>query len=645
MAKKKKTIKQVAKDNTVNLFKDTKPKKTESVDELIAKMEGEWQYCDSALNIIRPEWRENEEVFYNQDKGKAAENTKSNVNDGHLSTAIIQRTQRITAQPATGKVDYLDRKDRGKNQLLNLILQRYIIPNSNAQYKHLMKLKLTSINSQIYGKQPALVDYVVSDDYVGPDFWLIPIDRYYPQPGVFQDDDQDYCFVDQLQPLGWFKHLPKSTWKGIDILVKAVKDQKEKITYVNQSYNEAKYNVDLEGVLIRTKYTRDSWITYAPKFPQAGILREIDNPHKNGKLPIIIKQTVPMLDRSTGWSDTERGKPLQLTQNSIINLTLDSAKNKLYPITVVNPKGVVKNTLNRRAGAIWEETIPNSIRPLVNGNEDINTANNLSGMILSSLNNLLGSTDMSVSKTVDMTQGKTPQALKMQQMKESAADSWERQTMEDFVEELYDRMVEMISQNQAKPIDINLFSGEIEQIKQIYPDIEEIYSQNGEGKYRIKPEMLKGKFRFFIDAGTTLQKDAQEENQALTNIITLFGTPFGSTLLQMMQTKGKDIDFSELVKRYIITSGTKDSDKIVVDFKQEVGLDGQPAQPGIPGQAVTEQPPMPQGQPGQGMPVQPSQEQAMMPGVPQQGVNSAQIMQSIKDPELQQIAQSLMGGR
>ena len=61
--KKKKTVKQTKVDNTVDLFKETKPKNQETEAELIAKMEGEWNYCDSALNIIRPEWRENEEVF------------------------------------------------------------------------------------------------------------------------------------------------------------------------------------------------------------------------------------------------------------------------------------------------------------------------------------------------------------------------------------------------------------------------------------------------------------------------------------------------------------------------------------------------------------------------------------------------------
>ena len=602
----------------------TKAKNTRE-DERVSKYQSEWQNCDSALSKIRDEWRENEAIFFNDDKGEAATDSKSNVNDGHLSTAVIQRTQRISAQPATGKVEYLDRKDRGKNQLLNLILQRYIIPNSNAQYKHLMKIKLTSVYSQIYGKQPVLVDYVVSDDYVGPDFWLIPVDRYYPQPGVFQDDDQDYCFVDTLQTLGSLKNLSKSTWKNIDLLVKAIKDKKSKVSYVNQTSNEEKYSVDFEGVLLRTKYEREKWITYAPDFPQIGILREIDNPHKNGRLPIVVKQTFPLLDRATGWSDTERGKPLQLTQNSLVNLSLDSAKNKLFPTVIVNPRNVVKPTLKREYGAIWEELVPNSIRPLVNGNEDINTFNNLSGYVLSSLNNLLGTTDLSVSKNVDMNMGKTPQALKMQQIKESAADAWERQSLEDFVEELYDRMIELLSVNQPKPIDLNLFGGEIEQISEIYPDIEEVAEVKGQGKYRIKPEMIKGKFRFFIDAGTTVQKDSLEENQSLTAIIQLITQ--NPQIRQELQAKGKDIDMAELIKRWVITTGVKDSDKIMVDFQPEPQMDQNMAQ-NMPN-PMPETSPQPQEQTNGQIPTQ----------------DSSQVMPNLQDPAIQQAAMALLGGR
>jgi len=598
-----------------------KPVKKEllSDQDRIGKYESQWSDCDSALASIRKEWRDNESVFFNDNPGAIADSTKSKVNDGHLSTSIIQRTQRIMAQPPIGKVDYLDKKDRGKNMILNLILQKYIIPNSNAQYRHLMKLKMVSIYSQIYGKQPVLRYYSVTDDYVGPDFQLIPINQYYPQPGVFQDSDQDYCFVDTKMTVGQIKQLPKSTWKNIDELLTLVKETKGKIRYPNPTFNESKYGIDFEGVLFRTRYDRNRWITYAPDYSSVGILREVIT-DKDKKIPVIVKQTIPLLDRCSGWSDTERGKALQLTQNSLASLTLDSIKYKLFPITIVNPTQVIKQSLVRQAGAIWEEKAPNSIRSYNESIQDIGVFNNMSGYIISSLNNLLGSSDISVSRNVDLTMGKTPTALKMQAMRESAADSWERQSIEDFCEELYDSFIDMIAQNQPKPIDINLFSGEIESIAKVYPDINEMYDKVS-GKLTIKPDSIKGKYKFFIDSGSTVQKDNIQENQALMVILqTLMKLP---NFRQELQSKGKDIDLAELIKRFIITTGIADSDKIIVDFTPE-------ASPNALGRTIPNE-------------VVGNIHQGQIPQPPVQ--NSQNLLSNITDPQILEAAQKIMGGR
>jgi len=637
MAKKKKNKKK----EEVIVEKPKKETLTES--ERLAKYESEWKDCDSALSTLREEWRGNEKVFFNSDKGSIADETKSDVNDGHLSTAIIQRTQRIMAQPPTGKVDYLDINDRGKNMLINLSLQKYIIPNANSQFRHLTKLKLVSMYSQVYGKQPVLKFYSVTDDYVGPDFQLIPIDKYYPQPGVFQDSDQDYCFVDTLMTVGQIKDLPKSTWKNLDKLLTKVKEKKSKVNYVNKTSNEQEYGIDFEGVLFRTKYERDKWITWAPDFSEIGILREVEN--KNGKLPISVKQTIPLLDRATGWSDTERSKSLQLTQNSLASLTLDSIKYKLFPITIVNPAMVIKSTMQRRAGAIWEEKQPGSIRPYNESMQDINVFNNMSGYITSTLNNQLGTSDMSASKSVDTTMGKTPQALQMQQQRESAADSWERQSMEEFVEELYDSFVDMLAENQPKPIDLDLMAGEIEQIVKLYPDVKEMYDENN-GRLTLKPGALKGKYRFFIDSGTTVQKDSVNENRNLTSIIQLVMS--SPNIRQEMQSKGKDIDMAELIKRFVITSGTKDADKIIIDYKPPVMPQGQP-QVGANGDPMAQ---LAQGM-GQQIPMNPQEQMMASPQPPQQMIpqqptqqpqgqgNSQQLMSQISDPQILAAAQSL----
>jgi len=556
----------------------------------VEDLQAEWGQADSAVSQLRTDWEEREKLFFNLESGDLAEETaKSKVNDAHLSTAIIQRTQRILAQPPSGKVQALDsRNDKGKSLLMDYIRRFYIEKHANAQFSFLTKLKLWVIYSHIYGSMPVLVDYRVSDEYVGPDFWLIPVRQWYPQPGVYQINDMDYCFVDSFVSVDWIKSRPRATWKNIDRLLSEIKDKtgKSKSSYPHRSYAQQKWGGDDYGgkgrfaqLLLRTKYERDRWITYAPDYPDVGILREIENPHGNDQLPVVMKETIPLLDRYFGFGDIERGAPMQKATNSLINLYLDSVKYSLFPPTIYNRNGVVPSSLRWKPAAFWQETIPNSIRQFQISPTGQNTFNNAFGLLVSMLNNMLGTTDLSVLRNVEPTMGKTPQALKMQAIKESAADSWERQALEDALAELYDRMIDLIAKKQEKPIDLNLFRGEIEKIQEVYPDIVEMYESGEFGKVTIKPEAIRGEFKFFIDSGSTVARDTALENQALSGILSiLVKTP---ALIEAMRQKGKDIDLGELVKRWIITSGIQDADQIIIDFveRQQPGVAGETQQP------------------------------------------------------------------
>jgi len=229
-----------------------------------------------------------------------------------------------------------------------------------------------------------------------------------------------------------------------------------------------------------------------------------------------------------------------------------------------------------------------SIRQMQISPAGMNTFNNTSGALIASLNNMLGTTDLSANRNVDMVMGKTPQALKMQAIKESAADSWERQSLEQALEDLYDRFVDLLAVKQEKPIDLRLFRGSIEETAKFAPDVMEIVGPD----YKVKPGALRGRYKFFIDTSSTVVKDMAIEHQAITNILAMFMK--APQLVQVMRAKGKDIDFAELINRMIITSGLQGADRIITDYKPE-GVEGAPATGGPqtpPPQS--QQPPQPQ---------------------------------------------------
>jgi len=606
----------------------SKPKKEREEIVEIGSLQDEWQYADQALSDVRDIWEEHEKIFFNREKGQLSEEAaKSNVNDGHLSTAIIQRTQRILAQEPTGRTQALDSTDQGKAHLMDAILRKYIIPNANAQYDHLTKLKLWVIYSQIYGSMPLLVDYVVKDDYVGPDCWIIPIRQYYPQPGVKQPQDMDYCFVDSFVTVEWLKGRNRDYWQNIDDLLEKIdeEDGKKRSEYEYQSYAEKEWGSSDHGgtgrfaqVLIRTKYERDRWVTYAPDYQDVGPLRDIDNPHQNGRLPIVVKETIPLLDRSVGLGDIERGKPVQKAINSLTNLYMDAIKYSIFPPMIINRQGVVPSSIQWKPMAKWFETIPNSIRQLQLSPAGINSFNNAAGHLIANLNNMLGTSDLSVQKDVDPSMGKTPQAVKYQVAKESAADMWERQSLEAALEDLYDRYIDLMAIRQEKPIELSLFEGEIEEIASLYPDVVEMFEDGTGGKLTIKPEAIEGRYRFFIDSGSTIAKDEAMQNQALTGILqVVMGNP---AVIQAIREKGKDLDMGELLKHWLLTSGVVGADKMITDYQLPVN---QPAPNQAPGG-----PQIPPGGP----------EGAQMGSTPGGGVG-----QQFQDPQIRQVAEQLFG--
>ena len=54
-----------------------------------------------------------------------------------------------------------------------------------------------------------------------------------------------------------------------------------------------------------TRYERDKWITFEPETRE--IVRVIENPHKNGELPVIVKHCFPLLDDFFGLGKLNAG--------------------------------------------------------------------------------------------------------------------------------------------------------------------------------------------------------------------------------------------------------------------------------------------------------------------------------------------------
>src|SRR3990167_2804026 len=143
------------------------------------------QSAEDYLATKREKWDTYEQLFHNQLSDALSEKTQSQVFDPKLSTLSLERCYRVMAQLATGKAKSISKNDLGTSMLMNLIVEKYVNVNANAQFDLLTKFRMVDLYSNIYGNFFTLIDWdVKKNGYVGPDLWLLNIRDVFPQVGA-----------------------------------------------------------------------------------------------------------------------------------------------------------------------------------------------------------------------------------------------------------------------------------------------------------------------------------------------------------------------------------------------------------------------------------------------------------------------------
>ena len=249
------------------------------------------------------------------------------------------------AQVQTGKVVGASKNDEGDAKLKNLVLEKYVIPNANAQFDFLTKMRMVDMYSNLYGNFFTLRDWDVrKDGYVGPDVWLLNIRDVFPQVGAVSLEDSDYIITRSWRPLSYFEGLRKDKeYKNIAKIIAKLKDtagSKDTRDAENISKRQSDQFSDEASARkagyyeVLTQFERDRWVDFCVDADLK--FRDIKNPHGDGTLPVDCKYSIPLLDDFMGMGDFERGASLQKTINSIWNLYLDGPKISIVPPTLVN---------------------------------------------------------------------------------------------------------------------------------------------------------------------------------------------------------------------------------------------------------------------------------------------------------------------
>lgn len=557
--------------------------------QLRSNLAAEYKTAQDAVRYFSLDWDEFEDLLFIQ--GRSRDNSRARLSDGSLSAIVIERAGRVMAQMPTGTVSALGLQNMGKGLLMNLVLEKYIFPNANEQYDLETKLMLWDAYSNVYGTMAMCYDWTVEQNYVGPTCWLVPMRNFFPQQGRLSVRNCDFVFISTFQPRNYLKSLVDDDVEDYDLdAIQEILNEtthggtkpKSRDDYLrNNPMWELRRRApftDTGEIEVVTKYEsgpNGRWIDFCPDFGNR-VIRNIPNPHKNGKIPVVLKYGFPTLDSIIGLGDMERGRYMQYAIDTVDNLMIDGIKLRTYPPVKVVNGNVVMPTLRFQPGAKWLVSNPNDVSHHQFPDVD-NNNNALLSMLKGALNNVTGtSTTQSSSEASNAGQGKTPTAIKKAGASESTRDEIDAKFMCKAIEELFGNMIDLINNVEHKdPIELYCFGTEISQIAQDYDDVKDAIKVSKDGKtvkVTIKPSRIKNEkgYEYKIDPMSTMQQDNDKTHAELTEVLqsTIENPEAFQVLQSIMAQSGKTIDGAEMWTEWLKTGGLRNWQKIVKDIPQ-----------------------------------------------------------------------------
>lgn len=536
-------------------------------------------------------WDAREEMFYGvyhtgTKKGSGEiDRASMQASTGELQSLVYDAACREMAQMPTGRFINIKDGDITKAIAANLVYHDYIIPHAKTGGDFFVKSRQANIYSKIYGKSIVLVDFIAGDtedDYTGPDAILIHPRRFYPQPGKYSINDMDWCFIDMPVTKEWLTRKAKESpdiWNP-KVIADITENTPDNTTL---SVEEQKNIAQTKTVTLRHYYTREGdWTLYTT---DGKIL--IDEKKRWPCIPIVEKGTIPLLDRYWDYSEYERGEMPQKTIDSLLRAYLQIVQRGIEPIAVIDPMMMVMSSINYE-NKFWfaKDGHVDKVRFLETDGNALQTFqptyNTLKAMLMSQS----ASTDTSVAKGVDVGFGRTPQALRMQQEREGARDSWGRYMQEKFLENLAMMMMRVASHCGMDKVHIPNIRKALEHIGAVYEtqDLDQFVNSNG----IISDDLLKDfALRYEVDPGSTL-KHSNAGQELMNMLVSISGNQY---IMESLKSSGKTINWGEAVKRAAIEKGIQDWDRIIIDEENPQSVEGvedasameqEPEQPTMP---------------------------------------------------------------
>lgn len=544
-------------------FENIDPEKAtkDEKDEYVESVRKDFRYDLQAHDNYITNFDAYEAMLISKPYDSVSKKVQTGLSDGRTTTIYQERAARVCAQLPKGQMKAAGKKDGGAAAVLDIVLQKYLYPNANAQAPLLEKFRNWQFYSSVYGFMPMYYDWDVNQTgYAGPNCWLWHPRNFIPQIGRASVDDMDYCcaityaseeflenLLDEPDDAGWDMDEIKTLIRLVEEKMRDIDTKRDSlVTRERQSQSER------GRIMLATRYEAGedgNWVVFAPEY-NGCVIRMIRNPHKNGRIPFVVKYATPLFDNFYGLGDFQRAKPLQFASDGLDNFYFAGVKRGLYPPTIINPAGVVKSSITQDPGAIWQETVVNSIREYRTDPVGLSTYQAAKTLMNGAMLNQAGTTDTSQNSanTSDPGFSKTPEGIQSQKQRESTRDNQDRFYLESKIEVLLDRMMGLFPAIGTESIPVDLFVEDFEEIdasgwSDELKNMLDISDSGMSARMTIKPDLFKDlTLRFQIDPNSTSQADKTTQLSSLEGFIKSMSSMQNE--MTEMKNQGMTIDWN-----------------------------------------------------------------------------------------------------
>lgn len=192
-----------------------------------------------------------------------------------------------------------------------------------------------------------------------------------------------------------------------------------------------------------TEYRPDRWITFSPKHNV--LLRDIPNPYKHGKIPIVQLKYFPLSDDPWGESEVESVLPLWRAIQATINGFLDTMNIHMQPPLKILEGLARMETIQYGPGAQWIINQENAVTEYSGSGEPLRYFQTTYSSLVAAFNTAMGDSSQGIGGVDPFNPDKTATEVKKLEKQQNVRDQDNQNALSDA---LKDMMSMWISNNQ-----------------------------------------------------------------------------------------------------------------------------------------------------------------------------------------------------